>query len=593
MRPEGLGSPSSDLRQENKVLRLRAVPWSLATAFAGFHIWTSGSYVNPDGVSYLDIADAYRRGDWSNAINAYWSPMYSWVLAGWLGLLKPSRAFEARSVYFLEFFIYVASLSAFEFFLTQLLMLRGNRTDGADDLVPVVPDSALRLLGYGVFVWTWFFWLRIVTPDLLMTVFVYIAAGLLLRIRAGEQCWLAFAALGASLAFGYLAKTAMFLLSFVFLGVAWLAIRKRPKAGLRVLVALVAFVAVAGPWIAVLSTSKHRMTFGDAGRINYVVYSNGFDNFPDEKNPLHPTLRVLERPALFAIPSKAPGSYPFHYDVAYWSEGLRPHFQLRAQLRATYQCAKDAWAICFSDEPFLFAGVFILGFLYWDGGKGLRHGMTLQWVILLPAVSAIVMYSLVHVEPRLIGVFVVLIWLGVYAALYRPAARDSDAAGRAVALAVMLAMGIRVEPDPFTAFNALRKIGRPVPASANRDWEVARSLAALGVRPGDRVAKVGHGNAYWARLAGVQIVAEVHSEKESFELVPDSAYLLDRDGSMTSSAISGFVSTGARAIIACNVPRSVADHGWTRLGRNDVGTADLYAYILPRGRDTQTQGPKS
>ena len=31
-----------------------------------------------DGVSYLDIGDAYFRGDWKAAVNAYWSPVYSW-----------------------------------------------------------------------------------------------------------------------------------------------------------------------------------------------------------------------------------------------------------------------------------------------------------------------------------------------------------------------------------------------------------------------------------------------------------------------------------------------------------------------------------
>jgi hypothetical protein len=31
--------------------------------------------MNPaDGISYLDIGDAYWRGDWHMAINAFWSP---------------------------------------------------------------------------------------------------------------------------------------------------------------------------------------------------------------------------------------------------------------------------------------------------------------------------------------------------------------------------------------------------------------------------------------------------------------------------------------------------------------------------------------
>lgn len=36
---------------------------------------------NPDGISYLTIAKSYASGNWGDAINAYWSPLLSWLLA--------------------------------------------------------------------------------------------------------------------------------------------------------------------------------------------------------------------------------------------------------------------------------------------------------------------------------------------------------------------------------------------------------------------------------------------------------------------------------------------------------------------------------
>ncbi len=36
--------------------------------------------INPDGVSYLSIAEHYLRGDFESAINACWSPLMSWLL---------------------------------------------------------------------------------------------------------------------------------------------------------------------------------------------------------------------------------------------------------------------------------------------------------------------------------------------------------------------------------------------------------------------------------------------------------------------------------------------------------------------------------
>ncbi|QUV78790.1 hypothetical protein [Chloracidobacterium thermophilum] len=38
--------------------------------------------INPDGIAYLDIAEKYARGDVWGAVNAYWSPLISWLTAG-------------------------------------------------------------------------------------------------------------------------------------------------------------------------------------------------------------------------------------------------------------------------------------------------------------------------------------------------------------------------------------------------------------------------------------------------------------------------------------------------------------------------------
>ncbi len=64
-----------------KLLRISC--WVVALALAAAHGWAQRFTMNADGISYLDIGDAYWRGDWHNAINAYWSPLYSysWFLS--------------------------------------------------------------------------------------------------------------------------------------------------------------------------------------------------------------------------------------------------------------------------------------------------------------------------------------------------------------------------------------------------------------------------------------------------------------------------------------------------------------------------------
>jgi hypothetical protein len=107
-------------------------------------------------------------------------------------------------------------------------------------------------------------------------------------------------------------------------------------------------------------------------------------------------------------------------------------------------------------------------------------------------------------------------------------------------------------------------MGRPF----HLPYEIARGLSAAGVAPGDKVVKVGYGpNAYWARLAGVKIVAEVFSEDEEFDKVPGIRAMFAADGSLLPAARAALSGTGAKAIVASAVPADVARQGWQELGR--------------------------
>lgn len=39
------------------------------------------SFIAGDEISYIDIAHAYATGEWANAVNGIWSPLYSWLMA--------------------------------------------------------------------------------------------------------------------------------------------------------------------------------------------------------------------------------------------------------------------------------------------------------------------------------------------------------------------------------------------------------------------------------------------------------------------------------------------------------------------------------
>ncbi|MDQ3649223.1 MAG: hypothetical protein M3458_02875, partial [Acidobacteriota bacterium] len=68
---------------------LQAVFWLVAIGLGLLHAWHGRYVMASDGISYLDMGDAYWRGDFQMAVNGYWSPLYSWLLGLALLLIKP------------------------------------------------------------------------------------------------------------------------------------------------------------------------------------------------------------------------------------------------------------------------------------------------------------------------------------------------------------------------------------------------------------------------------------------------------------------------------------------------------------------------
>src|SRR6266567_4960977 len=207
------GRPATSASGAANCRLLRIFCWVLALALGAAQAWATRFTMNPDGVSYLDIGDAYWRGDWHNAINAYWSPLYSWILGFFLKVLKPSMYWEYPVVHLVNLLIYVAALASFEFFLATFIADRKKRDqEFLKKGLMGLPESAWWLLGYNLFVSSslLLIGLAFVTPDMCAAAFLYLASGLVLRIRSSVVTRRTFAVLGVVLGAAYLAKAVMF-----------------------------------------------------------------------------------------------------------------------------------------------------------------------------------------------------------------------------------------------------------------------------------------------------------------------------------------------------------------------------------------------
>ena len=570
---------------------LRVCCWCVALALGAADAWAARFTMFPDGVAYLDVGDAFWHGDWHNAISAYWSPLYPWVLGIFVGTVKPSAYWEYPLVHFVNFLIYLATLGCFEFFF-RIFMKRQKEGERSLRSEIALPVWAWYVAGYSAFVSASLLLItvRFVSGDMLVAAIIYLAAALILKIRSGRATAITFACLGFLLGIGYLAKAVMFLMSLAFLAVAaaahWVALRESADFGLAVppgshgptlkarigpvVVAVVTFVVTAGPFLLALSKEKRRLTFGDSGKINYEMNVNRVQFFiPEGEEAKHPVRRLSALPDAFEYARPIGGTYPLWFDPTYWHEGIKPHFSVLQQLRMLGLSALTCAWISFN----LFLGlgvttaILVLYLLSPSISECLANARS-NWELGLLVASGIGLYSLVVIEPRYVGALFCLLWIVALSGVRLPSSQMS----RRVVAGVVFGMGavtcLSSGWQTERAFRGLdiadKHIATPI------CFRLAGILHSRGIQPGDKIAVIAtwlvpdQEASYIARLARVQIVAEAR---------PQGFWTAD---AVTRCRFSAeLADVGVKAILAYRPPRT--NVGWEQL----AGT-DYYLSFLPR-----------
>lgn len=543
--------------------------WLIAIFFGLIHAWTGRHSMNPDGISYIDMGDAYFRGDWSTAINAYWSSFYSWLLGLAMFLLKPSPYYEFTMIHIVNFAIYLSALASFHFFLMGMLRFRRDMiVKFSNDGDMVLPEGALIALGYILFIWSSLHMITIeeVTPDMCVSAFVYLISGILLQIRMGAIRWTRFIALGVLLGFGCLSKSPMFILSFIFLISSVFLFDDLRKAIPRVIAAAACCLLIVSPYIVGLSKAQGHITLGDTGKLNYLWFVNPCPRYSEEAAVKHPVKYLLPGSEIFEFARPIPVTYLLHYDPAYWSEGIKVNFNPGRQIFAFGANAKKT----FWEFPFEFCAIIygILLFCFVGYRKRLFiKDMLGYWFVIIPAALALVMYWSVHVESRHIGSFIVLLSMGFFSAVRLRGFQETKKwmVNAVICMILLLSITIGygvVRPSYFMLRDSMQ--GK----ETHIHWKIANSLKEKGFHAGDRICYIGNASlAYWARLARLQIIAESKVEENR---LPDLNRLINPDviGSLARLKVKAIVTQ-----ITLGEPPS--DPGWKQ-----IGDTDHYIYIL-------------
>ncbi len=576
---------SSVKTDDHQTRRVNLAFLILALGLGLLQTWDTRYGMNADGISYLDMGDAYVHGDWAMAINASWSPLYSWLLGVAEAIIRPSPYWEYPLAHLVTFATYVFSLCCFVFFLQELIRYHHRHTSGLPEHGDTpLPEWALLVLGYTLFIWSslTLITLRIVTPDMSVAAFVYLTSAVLVRIRGGSRTWRVFFALGLVLGLGYLTKTPMFPLGFVFLGVSVFLVGNLRSGASRVLTALLVFLLLSAPFIVALSSSKGRLTFGDSGKLNYAWFVSGvgrhWQGGPSKGDvPRHATREILDTPKVFEFGTPVGGTYPYWYDPSYWYEGVANTFDVTEHVKNMVRKLRWYYHLAlFALHGSLVFGVFAL---YYMGGtrRQVRHCLGTQWYLLVPAAAAFLMYMQVHVEERYIASFLTLLLLAAFFGVRLP---NSPGYGKIVSATVIVIVTmaiISLGPSALRSAYGVSRDWREV-RTESVSWQVAEELKTMGLREGYRVGSLGNanrGNAMWARLARARIVAEISSHEDVESFWSSSCVLRER-------VVQAFVYTGADVVVADKVPRGADICGWQA-----VGGTGYYAYFLSGNRDSR------
>ena len=314
--------------------------------------------INPDSIAYINIARNYLVGNWSEAVNGYWGPVYSWLMVPFLHFgIEPLAAAK----------ILALGTGVLTLFLLKKLINS-----------PLAYIAIIPILLYQSF--------YVINPDFLIVPIFFSYLILILgedfgkNKRKGILCGI----LGGV---GYLTK-AYFFYFFIFHFSLIMVYRywesKQKQIILNTIFGLLACIAIAVSWGVVLGVKYGHFTLGTAGGFNHAlartIESKGY--------PMYYR-------GLVAPPNETAASAweePILYKLDNWNP-LSSWINLKTQLKISGgNIAKTGGII---QDFTVFAAAIISGVLLSSFRKNLKG-----WLMLATAAIYAGGYSLITVEAR-------------------------------------------------------------------------------------------------------------------------------------------------------------------------------------------------
>jgi len=538
---------------------LRLAFWSVGIILASLQAWIFRYEVSADSISYFDMSDGVLHGqDWHRLINGMYSELYPFLLGVFRRTFHISPGNEVADAHLFGVVLFIFAFACFEFFLAAAVreLERQPQSSGAKS-VPL-PKWGFVSIAYCVFLWSAIQHISLEIPraDMLLSGFIFLAAGFLLRMNRQPARWKSYLVFGIVLGVGVLAKEAMLpigilmLASTLFIVEDWRpALKMAPvAAALMFLIGCVYFVP--------LSLQRGHFTLGEAGRSVYIVNVDQasphwyLQSIGSAKGSfLHPPQKIFSDPPAYAFAFPFVVTEPLRYDASFWLAGVRPHLAFSREA-AAIKLSIRTFAKLFRELGIVLGTMLVLAFLC-DSRKQIFAAVLRAWPVWLIGVVGCLMYAVIVVEPRYVTAFLTLFCVGMLVGLPVP----GELSRKIAQLAVIATVALLLLP-------VARRAYAHSSTQTNESFEAAEALQRLGIKAGDPVARIGAGNADITveRILRTEIVAEVDKDR--------SADFWKAPFATQQALLNTFASRGVKVVIATS-PMLNSDNQaeWIHLGK--------------------------
>ncbi|MCL5125661.1 MAG: hypothetical protein M1511_14420 [Deltaproteobacteria bacterium] len=546
--------------------RIRLGFWGFGLVCAVILSYTTRHFINGDAIAYMDMAEAFRTGLWKESVLLGYSPGYSLLLAMIETVFPTTPDRELFLAKFLNFIIFIGAMAACDLFVSRLV----DESDSDPSRKPL-PSHLLRAMCFSAFLVSSLIWVRIqiVAPDMLVVIFVLLSVVTVLNIKRDHLRYSNFLVLGLTSGLGYICKTFFFPFSMFLIILAGIYCNSLKKAVPRLLSAVVVMLIVSAPIIISQSLETGRLSIGEVGSYNYSFYVAG------QGARIHNPKVIYHNPDILYYEHGRLSTYP-HGDPAYWALGITPVFNLQAQLKAIRSSLIQLLSAIL--WPITVVLLWFVTQFRTASFVPLRIIPPSTFIMMaLVCLAGTATYCIVSMEMRYVAAF---LFLGFAALAVAPRYNESDLQNRwSIALQATTVAAIFVGMVIiFVADQSVRSLYNSGNKVSHRETfldmlAMKDTLEANGIGKGDKVAVFSPINfkLYWAKMAGVRIMAEITGVDSFF-----GGTSVERSKMLDVLKINGF-----KAVVA-KLPQffALSQEGWTKV----PGAHGYYVNFLDRHR---------